>query len=124
MSYDQNDVQNDVAFAPVSETVLHPPGQAQTAASWIDALNIPNDFPQRHVGPTEAEVAQMLSVLGYDSLASLMTAAVPAEIRLNRELALESGVSEPEALAELGAIAHQNQIYKSYIGLGYANTFT
>ena len=124
MSYDQNHVQNDVAFAPMSETVSHSPGQAQTAASWIDALGIPNDFPQRHVGPTEAEVAQMLSVLGYDSLASLMTAAVPAEIRLNRELALESGVSEPEALAELGAIAHQNQIYKSYIGLGYANTFT
>ncbi|MEO0541287.1 MAG: glycine dehydrogenase (aminomethyl-transferring), partial [Cyanobacteria bacterium P01_A01_bin.105] len=128
MSYDQNDSQSEALLAARSPSAsaveILQPGHDGAGDAWRSTLGQPQAFVQRHVGPTEAEVAQMLSVLGYSSLGELMAAAVPTGIRLGRDLDLVDGVSEHEALAELAAIAHQNQIYKSYIGLGYSNTHT
>ncbi len=83
-----------------------------------------SEFVARHVGPTVASIQAMLQALGYDSLAALMAATVPAEIRLTRDLALQDGWSEQEALTKLRAIASQNQVWRSYLGLGYHNTLT
>jgi glycine dehydrogenase len=66
----------------------------------------------------------MLTTLGYDSLADLMAAIVPAEILRPESLALPAGLSEREALVKLQAIAAQNQVWRSYLGFGYANTIT
>lgn len=81
-------------------------------------------FVARHLGPTAAEQAAMLAALGYDSLDELMAATVPATIRLQHNLDLPKGLDEAAALAKLKTLASQNQVWRSYLGLGYANTLT
>ncbi|WP_442951455.1 aminomethyl-transferring glycine dehydrogenase [Oscillatoria sp. CS-180] len=66
----------------------------------------------------------MLETLGYASPDELMAATVPEDIRLAQTLALGEGLSEQDALEHLRAIAAQNQVWRSFIGLGYANTIT
>src|SRR6059036_3108094 len=83
-----------------------------------------NSFARRHIGPSEAEVADILSELGYESLEALMDAAVPKNIRLDRELRLPEPKSETEALAELRMIARKNKSSRSFIGAGYYDCIT
>ncbi len=82
------------------------------------------DFAQRHIGPDADETAQMLSALGYDSLDALIDDVVPADIRLPQALDLPAARSEYEALQDLRAIAAQNQLYRNFLGLGYADCIT
>jgi glycine dehydrogenase len=81
-------------------------------------------FIPRHIGPTDAEIAAMLELVGYDSLDALIDATVPAGIRLQRPLGIHEPMSEYEALAALRAIARRNQIARSYLGLGYHDCIT
>jgi glycine dehydrogenase len=83
-----------------------------------------NSFARRHVGPSEEEVQSMLNKLGYEDLDSLIDAAVPKNIRLDRELKLPEPKSEIEALAELRAIAAKNKLSRSFIGTGYYDCIT
>jgi len=83
-----------------------------------------NSFARRHIGPSEAEGTDMLSELGYESLAALIDAAVPKNIRLDRELKLPEPKSETEALAELRAISRKNKVARSFIGAGYYDCIT
>jgi glycine cleavage system P protein (glycine dehydrogenase) len=64
----------------------------------------------------------MLQVLGYPTLDALIDAVVPAGIRLRRPLELPAARTEVETLAALAGIAAKNQIFRSYIGLGYHGT--
>ncbi len=80
-------------------------------------------FPRRHIGPDASEVAAMLETVGQPSLDALVDAAVPASIRRG-PLNLPAGIGESAALAELSAIARQNEVYRSLIGLGYHATHT
>jgi len=66
----------------------------------------------------------MLETLGVASLAELIDQTVPASIRLKRSLNLAAGRNEAEVLQELRAIAAQNHLFRSYIGMGYANCVT
>ncbi len=81
-------------------------------------------FAERHLGPRPRDVQAMLATVGYDSLETLVTAAVPAQIRLRRPLNIPAALSEHEALAELRRIAGQNQAWRSYIGMGYHDCLT
>ena len=82
------------------------------------------DFPARHIGPDATEQARMLSMLGYSDIDSFTADVVPEVIRWHEGLALPAGSSEPEALAELRALAARNQVAVSMIGLGYYGTHT
>ena len=84
----------------------------------------PDQFPRRHIGPGSEETREMLSVLGYPSLDALVNDAVPRQIRLKRPLQLPPARSEHEALAALKEIASQNQVFRSYIGMGYYDCIT
>ena len=66
----------------------------------------------------------MLSYLGYESLADLMSAAIPDAIKYDGGHALPGPATEAEALARLKQIAGKNRVTRSYIGLGYYGTFT
>jgi glycine dehydrogenase len=66
----------------------------------------------------------MLDTLELESLEQLIERAVPAGIRLGRSLALAAPVSEAEALARLRELARRNLSTRSFIGLGYYDTFT
>jgi glycine dehydrogenase len=90
----------------------------------VDGFTAADDFVQRHIGPSDAEVQSMLATLGLGSLEELIDRAVPTAIRLQRPLNLGAGQSEYELLKELRAIAAQNQLFRSFIGMGYANTIT
>src|SRR2546430_11678716 len=83
-----------------------------------------NSFARRHIGPNEGEVAAMLSDVGFESLGTLIDAAVPKNIRLDRPLNLPEAKSEMEALAELRMIAKRNKVARSFIGAGYYDCIT
>src|SRR5438552_5335859 len=81
-------------------------------------------FATRHIGPSPDETRGMLATLGYDSLDAFIDAVVPEDIRLRRPLALPPGRTEREVLQALRGLAAQNQLYRSYIGMGYHHSFT
>jgi glycine dehydrogenase len=97
---------------------------AMTATLKQTALLGRESFVPRHVGPSESEVAEMLSALGYDSLDALIEDAVPSRIRARGPLLLPSGLSEEEVLRELRAIGSRNRVHRSYIGMGYYDCVT
>src|SRR6266849_5189442 len=81
-------------------------------------------FVTRHIGPSPDETRGMLATVGYESLDAFIDAVVPADIRLRRPLALPPGRTEREVLQALRGLAAQNQLYRSYIGMGYHHSFT
>jgi glycine dehydrogenase len=81
-------------------------------------------FADRHIGPNDAEVREMLRELGFDNLDALIEATVPKNIRLDRQLNLPEAKSEAEALAELRAISKKNKVARSFIGAGYSDCIT
>ena len=74
-----------------------------------------NSFARRHIGPNDDEVAAMLREVGFENLDALIDAAVPKNIRLDRELNLPEAKSETEALAELRAIAEEKQSRRAHL---------
>ncbi|MEK6768331.1 MAG: aminomethyl-transferring glycine dehydrogenase [Gemmatimonadota bacterium] len=89
-----------------------------------DMLTSQDDFAARHIGPGPDDTRSMLEAVGYPSLEAFIDAVVPPDIRLGRPLDLPAARSEAEALAELRGIAAQNQVFRSYIGMGYHDTIT
>src|SRR6184192_4843539 len=83
-----------------------------------------NSFARRHIGPNQEEIDAMLGSVGLENLKALIEAAIPKNIRLNRQLDLPEAKSESEALTELRAIAKKNRVTKSFIGAGYSDCIT
>jgi glycine dehydrogenase len=81
-------------------------------------------FISRHIGPNDAEIAQMLRTLGFDSLEAMTDAIVPAAIKSPKPLALPAAISEVEAIAKIRTVADKNKVFRSFIGQGYYGTLT
>ncbi|MFC4762610.1 aminomethyl-transferring glycine dehydrogenase [Dyella koreensis] len=81
-------------------------------------------FIERHIGPNDAEIAQMLRVIGHGSLEAMTDAIVPGSIKSGAPLALPTAITEVEALAKIRAIANKNKVFKNFIGQGYYGTHT
>lgn len=81
-------------------------------------------FIPRHIGPDSSEQQDMLAALGYASLDAFIDAVVPEQIRFRSTLSTGLARSEPDVLSELRQIAQKNQVYRSYIGMGYYGTHT
>ena len=79
----------------------------------------PDIFEQRHIGPNQDELEQMLNTCKVNSLEGLIDETIPKEIRLKNKLNLDASLSEQEFIKHLNYLASKNRIYKSYIGLGY-----
>ena len=90
----------------------------------LTALEQADAFVGRHIGPSEADVAAMLALVGHDSLDALVDAAVPASIRDAIPESFPESRSEQDVLAALAALAGQNRVARSMIGLGYHDTLT
>ena len=84
-----------------------------------DTWNHPDSFANRHIGPSEADLAHMSTVCGQPSADALIDEVVPADIRFDRPLLVPEAAAEAGALAELEAIAAENQVCHSYLGMGY-----
>ena len=87
-----------------------------------DALE-PRPFSDRHIGPDDQQITDMLKVLGVASLEALMDDAVPGRIR-SSGLALPPAASERATASELREIAAMNNPLVPMIGLGYHGTVT
>jgi glycine dehydrogenase len=87
-------------------------------------LNLADTFVHRHIGPTDADVEEMVATLGLQSLDALIDASVPADIRMRRPLALHEHRSEYETLLELRSLAEENTLFRSFIGMGYYDCIT
>ena len=83
-----------------------------------------DQFANRHIGPNEAELKEMLEVIGVESLDQLIDETVPSTIRSEKTLDIPEAMTEYEYLRELKDTAQLNKVFKSYIGLGYYHTFT
>jgi glycine dehydrogenase len=87
-------------------------------------LKHPDVFARRHIGPSDAEVGEMLALLGHESLDALGDAAVPRGIRIKGRLAIGAARGEHEVLSDLRALASQNEVWRSYLGMGYSGCLT
>ena len=81
-------------------------------------------FADRHIGPDEKELQGMLKTMGVGSLDELIDQTVPPAIRSKEPLWVAGGWSETEALSALESIAAKNQLFRSFIGMGYHDTQT
>ncbi len=81
-------------------------------------------YVNRHIGPSDDDVQQMLDALGLHSLEQLIEEAVPAVIRSEEKLDLPEPCSESAILGRLRDLAQQNEVYRSFIGMGYNNCIT
>ncbi|HET8709925.1 MAG TPA: aminomethyl-transferring glycine dehydrogenase, partial [Spongiibacteraceae bacterium] len=84
----------------------------------------PAPFAPRHLGPNPAQIAEMLKIVGATSLEQLIESTVPESIRRRDSMDLPAALSEEQALDKLRGIAAQNRVFRSYIGMGYYDTFT
>ncbi|MFM9377940.1 aminomethyl-transferring glycine dehydrogenase [Gordonia sp. VNK21] len=84
------------------------------------------EFAARHLGPDQAELARILSVLGLDSLDQLAEKVVPAAIAEAGDSlgALPAPLSETQVASRLRELAGKNVVARSMIGLGYYGTHT
>ncbi len=81
-------------------------------------------FVRRHIGPNPDEQARMLATLGVASLDALVSAIVPASIRLTRKLDLPEGITESALLEKAHELGHRNEVFRSYLGMGYSDCIT
>ena len=95
-----------------------------TPTSRQAALVAADSFVPRHIGPRGSDVTEMLATVGYPSLDAFIDAVIPDNIRFKRSLAIHAERSEHQALTTLREIASKNQVFRSYIGMGYADCIT
>lgn len=88
--------------------------------------NVPvlGTFSSRHIGLNEDSENEVLSALKYKDIDSFIRDIVPKEILSDSELKIDPAVSEESALEILRKMASKNVLCRSYIGLGYYNTFS
>lgn len=79
-------------------------------------------FSTRHIGPDEQQKKEMLEVCEAKSIEQLLKETIPAKIRLDKPLDLPPALSENEYLDHIKETASKNEIYKSFIGMGYYDT--
>ncbi len=84
----------------------------------------PYDFAnRRHIGPSPAEMAEMLQAVGCDSLDQLIDETIPPSIRQTDPLTW-APLSEGGLLARMRQVAERNVVMTSLIGQGYYGTIT
>jgi glycine dehydrogenase len=82
------------------------------------------NFSRRHIGPSTSELNNMLETIGVDSIEDLLSQTIPDKIRLKTDLNIPDAISEMEFLKEIKKFSSLNKNFKTYIGLGYHDTFT
>ena len=93
-------------------------------AGWTPTSYNPDDFAnRRHIGPSPAEMQEMLQAVGVESLEALIAETIPARIRQGQALDWPA-LSEAALLARMREVAGRNRVMTSLIGQGYYGTVT
>lgn len=98
--------------------------QPQASIADKSTFKKTDSFDSRHIGVNQQQIQEMLQIIGVNSLDELINRTVPSTIRLKQPLQLPEAQTESQALARLKAIASQNHVYRSFIGMGYYNCTT
>jgi len=88
------------------------------------SLSHPDRFVDRHLGPDETEIRQMLDSLGLESLDQLAQRVIPEAIQRHEDLKLPEPRSEQALLGDLRERADRNVVVRSMLGAGYYGTIT
>jgi len=94
---------------------------SMTTQNWLQPTD---NFLHRHIGPTQADIQEMLATLGLQSLDTLSDTVIPHDIRLHQPLDIPAGEGEQAVLGRLKDLASQNKVYRSLIGMGYYDCVT
>lgn len=81
-------------------------------------------FSSRHIGPDQSEKSAMLKQIGVSSISELIDKTIPSHIRLSADLSIDTAMTEQEYLQHITALGNQNEVFRSFIGLGYNETVT
>ena len=86
-----------------------------------DELSTNDAFAPRHIAPGHTDIAAMLKAIGVASLAELIRQTVPGAILRDAALDLPAAAGEREASAQLAALARENVVCRSFLGMGYSD---
>lgn len=110
-----------LALARVNKPFL--PRRGLASLKPVPSLFAPLDtFPERHIGPDDAETSKMLSRLGYETMDDFVSETVPPKIRIAANSVDNTSIpsySESQLHARAKELAGENKSFKSYIGMGY-----
>lgn len=90
----------------------------------MDTKNLFEQFSNRHIGPNDKEIEQILNEIGIQTLDKLIDETIPENIRIREKLNVSEPLTEYEFIQHIKEIASKNKVYRSYIGLGYYGTIT
>ncbi len=90
----------------------------------MQLLAHPDKFVDRHIGPDDNVLNEMLKEVGVDLMEKLINETIPASIRLEKKLNIDEPLSEYQFLEKIKRIASKNKVFKNYIGMGYNHTKT
>jgi glycine dehydrogenase len=90
----------------------------------LEDLENTDDFIQRHIGPSASQRKAMASAIGYRDMKALIHDTIPDRIVRSRAMDLPGPRTEQDILQALRTIAGKNQVFRSYIGTGYHDTYT
>ena len=83
-----------------------------------------DSFALRHIGPRKEDLQKMLNLVGAKTMEELIDQTIPDDIRLEKKITLDKAMSEQQYLEHIGDLATKNQVFKTYIGLGYHQAIT
>jgi glycine dehydrogenase len=86
-----------------------------------ESITYRENFANRHIGVNQREEQEMLKTLNINSLDELISKIVPKQIFFDKEMNLSEPMTEKEFLEYAKQIASKNQIFRSFIGMGYSN---
>ncbi|XP_027368973.1 glycine dehydrogenase (decarboxylating), mitochondrial isoform X7 [Abrus precatorius] len=98
---------------------------SQIRSISVQALQPSDTFPRRHNSATPEEQSKMAKSCGFEDLDSLVDATVPKSIRLKemKFSKFDAGLTESQMIEHMQDLASKNKVFKSYIGMGYYNTY-
>lgn len=82
-----------------------------------------DSFALRHIGPRKKDLSKMLKAINAESLDQLILETIPHEILIKDRLDLDKAMSEQEYLEHISGLAAKNQVFDTYIGLGYHEAY-
>ncbi len=86
-------------------------------------INNYRPFSNRHNGPSPMEVDEMLNEIQVKDLQQLVDQTIPANIRMDQPLNIPEAQSEHDFLAAFSNLMKKNKVFRSFIGLGYYNSY-
>jgi len=83
-----------------------------------------DSFARRHIGPREGDCGEMIDLLGFSTLDAMIQRTIPQSIRQERPLQIGEALDERTVLECLRGMASKNEVFRSFIGLGYHDCIT